>query len=477
MTRIVIIGGGPGGYEAALVAKQLDADVVLIERSGIGGAAVLTDVVPSKTLLATASAMKQVQHSPQLGLGFELLDDEGKPHVRANLASINERVRRLAQAQSFDIRRRLEYEGVQVVDGLARLTGPSSVSAQTEDGERHFDADYILLAVGASPRELAQAKPDGQRILTWKQLYDLDELPSKLIVVGSGVTGTEFVNAYDNLGIDVTLVSSRDIVLPGEDPDAAVVLQDLFDQRGVELITGTRAVAATNTGDGVEVELSDGRILPGSHVLMAVGSTPNTADLGLAEAGVQLTDSGHIKVDRVSRTTARGIYAAGDCTGVLPLASVAAMQGRIAMWHALGEAVAPLDVRTVSSNVFTDPQIATVGVGQEDVDSGKVPAISVMLPLTGNSRSKMQELRDGFVKIFCRPATGNVIGAVVVAPDASELIYPLTIAVHEQISVDRLASIFTVYPSLSGSIAEAARRLRVHGQAQTNQQIRMMPWH
>jgi NAD(P)H dehydrogenase (quinone) len=163
----------------------------------------------------------------------------------------------------------------------------------------------------------------------------------------------------------------------------------------------------------------------------------------------------------VSRTSARGVYAAGDCTGVLMLASVAAMQGRIAMWHTLGEHVSPLDLKTVSSTVFTAPEIATVGVSQKQVESGEVPARVMTLPLRGNARAKMQGSRDGFVKLICRNVTGIVVGGVVVAPRASELIFPVAIAVAQRLTVDQVSESFTVYPSMTGSIAEAARRL--HG--------------
>jgi dihydrolipoamide dehydrogenase len=193
---------------------------------------------------------------------------------------------------------------------------------------------------------------------------------------------------------------------------------------------------------------------------MAVGSVPNTEDLGLAGAGVRTGPGGHIEVDRVSRTSTRGVYAAGDCTGVLLLASVAAMQGRIAMWHALGGAVAPLDLRTVSSNVFTDPEIATVGYTQADVDDARITADVVILPLATNARAKMQGITDGFVKVICRRGTRIVIGGVVVAPKASELIFGLALAVEQRMTVDEVAATFTVYPSLTGSLAEAARRLR-----------------
>jgi NAD(P)H dehydrogenase (quinone) len=462
VTRVLIVGGGPGGYEAALVAAQLGATVTIVDRDGVGGSAVLTDCVPSKTLIATADLMSDVEESAELGMRFDGGAGPVDPRsaVTVDLKVVNERVLTLARDQSDDIAGRLEREGVELVRGTGRLDGPHTVVARLQDGsERRYDADVVLLATGAHPRVLEAARPDGDRILTWEQVYDLDALPERLVVVGSGVTGAEFASAYHALGAEVVLVSSRDRVLPGEDADAAEVLEDVFTRRGMTVLSRSRAASVERTADGVVVRLTDGREVSGSHCLLAVGSIPNTAELGLETAGVDIDDGGFIKLDRVSRTSARGVYAAGDCTGVLMLASVAAMQGRIAMWHALGDAVQPLNLKEVSSNVFTAPEIATVGWSQQAVDAGEIEARSVMLPLRGNPRAKMQGVRDGFVKLFCRPGTGIVIGGVVVAPRASELIHPVAIAVAQRMTVDQLAQAFTVYPSMTGSIGEAARRL------------------
>jgi dihydrolipoamide dehydrogenase len=461
VSSVVVIGGGPAGYEAALVARQLGAEVTLIERDGIGGSAVLTDCVPSKTLIATADVITRTRESDALGIlinGSESRDAS----ISVDLATVNSRVNELARAQSDDIRDRLVREGATVLRGRARLRGPQAVVVSASgESDREIPAETILIATGARPRTLPDAMPDGERILTWEQLYDLPALPDRLIVVGSGVTGAEFASAYHALGSKVVLVSSRDRVLPGEDPDAAHVLEEVFSRRGLEIIGQSRAVSAIRTPSGVEVTLSDGRVVAGSHVLMAVGSLPNTDELGLAEAGVATDSAGFITVDRVSRTSARGIYAAGDCTGVLMLASVAAMQGRIAMWHSLGDAVTPLDRTMVSSTVFTDPEIATVGLTQKDLDDGTIRGDVVLLPLATNARAKMQDIDVGFVKIICRRGTRIVAGAVVVGPHASELIHALTVAVDQRLTVDQLALTFTVYPSLSGSIAEAARRLHI----------------
>jgi dihydrolipoamide dehydrogenase len=464
-SRVAVLGGGPGGYEAALVAAQLGAEVTVVERAGLGGAAVLTDVVPSKTLIATAEVMTLVDDSVELGVRFPGgggTDSDAEGSVGVDLDTVNRRVKKLARAQSEDVHRRLEKEGVRILVGSGRLDGPQRLVAElTDGGTETVDADVVLVATGAHPRRLPDAMPDGERILTWTQLYDLQELPERLVVVGSGVTGAEFASAYDALGADVVLVSSRDRVLPGEDADAAEVIEEVFRRRGMSVLSRSRAASVERRGDGVVVTLTDGRVVEGSHCLMAVGSIPNTAGIGLEEAGVRLAPSGHVQVDKVSRTSARGVYAAGDCTGVLALASVAAMQGRIAMWHALGDAVAPLDLRTVSANVFTAPEIATVGFTQKQIEDGEAQGEVVKLPLAGNPRAKMQGIHDGFVKLFCRSGSGTVIGGVVVAPRASELIYPVTLAVAHRLTVDDVTHAFTVYPSLSGSIAEAARRLHV----------------
>jgi NAD(P)H dehydrogenase (quinone) len=447
--RIVIIGGGPGGYEAALVAAQLGAAVTIIERDGIGGACVLTDCVPSKTLIATSGLMTALEGSAALGIQA----DASRTTVDA--PRLYARVRSLARAQSADVSARLCAEGVEVIEGTARLARPGAVAV----GDREIAADTVLIATGAAPRVLPGAEPDGDRILTWRQLYDLPELPPELIVVGSGVTGAEFAGAYQALGSQVTLVSSRQHVLPHEDPDAAVVMEEVFRRRGMTVLGRSRAESVKRTASGVSVMLQDGRTVRGSHCLMTVGMVPSTSGLGLREAGVTVDEYGFIPVDRVSRTSLPGVYAAGDCTGVLMLASVAAMQGRIAMWHTLGEAVQPLRLSHVAATIFTEPEIATVGVSEQAVETGEAEAVVVKLPLATNARAKMQGFRDGFIKLFARRSSGTILGGVVVAPRASELILGVSLAVEQMLTVDQMAHTFAVYPSLSGSLTEAARKL------------------
>jgi dihydrolipoamide dehydrogenase len=453
-SRVVIVGGGPGGYEAAIVARKAGAEVTLIERQGLGGNAVLTDVVPSKTVIATAEWLTIAGRAPELGIA----DSEGtadRLRARVDMAAVNERIRKLVLKQSHDISLRMAKNDIQVVEGVGTLVSPTRVA--TADDE--FEADAVLLALGASPRVIPGSEPDGERILTWTQLYDLTQLPEHLIVVGSGVTGAEFAGAYNLLGSRVTLVSSGDRVLASQDPEASALITETFARRGMEVLGRARAEKVVNQGDSVVVFLEDGRVVEGSHCLMAVGSVPNTSGVGLADAGVELDSRGYITVDRVSRTSARGVYAAGDCTGVLPLASVAAAQGRIAIAHALGDAVTPIELKNVAQNVFTAPEIASVGATEDQLKERGIFYQVSRLDLARNPRAKMLGIDEGFVKIFGHTVTGQVLGAVLVGSRASEHVFPLALAVAHHLTVDDIASAFTVYPSLSGTVAEAARRL------------------
>lgn len=459
--RIVIIGGGPGGYEAARAGRQLGAEVILIEDNGIGGNAVLTDVVPSKTLIATADAAQQVAQAQSLGVTFSIDNKPVRPKIEIDLEAVNKRLLALAKSQSEDMLLTLKNEGVRVISGRGKLDGNHHVVVQPTLGGKpeRIEAKTIIVAVGAHPREVPGSKPDGDRIFTWKQLYNLKALPEHMIVVGSGVTGAEFASAYLQLGSQVTLISSRDKVLPGNDADAADLIEDVFRRGGMQILNKSRAVSVVNTGTGVQVTLEGGEVIEGSHCLMAVGAIPNTEGLGLEEAGVELTPTGHVIANKVARTSRANVYAVGDCSTAMPLASVSAMQGRTAVYHTMGDVAAPTRMRNVASNVFTAPEIASVGWSQAEIEQGLVRGEIQKVMLETNPRAKMQGIREGFIKLFASIGSGTVIGGVVVAPRASDLIYPIAVAIENRLTVDQLARTYTVYPSLADSIAEAASAL------------------
>ena len=466
--RIVIIGGGPGGYEAALVAVEAGADVTLVTTEPtLGGNSVLWDSVPSKTLIVSAEAMGWAESAHRLGVRLDSGETlAGK--ARVDLGAVMDRVRALANTQSADITTKVEAAGVRVVAGSGRLAGRGAVEVdETGGGTTVLPADVVLVATGSNPRVLDFSAPDGQRVFTSRELGDLRDLPERLIVVGSGATGAEYAHAFARFGSKVHLISSRDQVLPNEDADAAHVIEASFERWGMRIHRHARAVGLERAADGVRLRVSTQlgdaepteEWLEATHVLFCIGQVPSSARLGLEAAGVQIGPGGVIPVDGVSRTNVASIYAAGDVTGGIMLASVAAMQGRTAMWHALGQAVAPLRRDTISACIFTDPEVASVGINAAEATAAQLPYQSVTLTYAGNSRAKMAENTAGFVKLHAMEGSGTVLGGVIVSERASDLITPVSVAVENRLTVAQLAHAFSIYPSMSGSLQEAARQL------------------
>ncbi|QBI20643.1 NAD(P)H-quinone dehydrogenase [Egibacter rhizosphaerae] len=457
--RIVIIGGGPGGYEAALVAAEHGADVTLISREGLGGNSVLWDCVPSKALIVSAEAMGWMQSAKRLGVRLEGGHDLAT-RTEIDMNAVMDRVQGLAFNQSADISKKVGRTGVEIIEAEARLLDPQTVEVEHRGGRSYrVSADIVLIATGSNPRTLPGCEPDGDRVFTSRELYDLRELPERLIVIGSGATGAEYAHAFARFGSEVHLISSRDQILPSEDPDAAAVIEDSFERWGMVIHRRKRAADIERGADGVRVETTEGEWVEGTHALFCIGQIPASGGLGLAAAGVHVTDRDAIPVDGVSRTNVPTVYAAGDVTGSMMLASTAAMQGRNAMWHALGQAVTPFRDDAVAKCIFTEPEVATVGMTAEDIAQSQVPVRTVSLPIARNPRAKMRELSEGFIKLHAMAGSGLVLGGAVVSAQASDLIAPVSVAVHNRLSVQQLAYAFTVYPSISGSLQEAARQL------------------
>ena len=469
--RVVIVGGGPGGYEAALVAADLGAEVTIVNDEGLGGACVLWDCVPSKTLLTSAQAFNTLETAPSLGVHFEGMAGLEVPRYEVDLPTIMARVRDLARAQSEDISKQVLADGVRVMLGWGRIVDPHTVEVRHADagsgGEvvERLEGDAILLATGSDPRRMDTAPTDGEVILSSQDVYKLREVPEHLVVVGAGATGAEYATAFLRFGAQVTFICSRDRILPTQDEDAALVIEDVFERRGLETVKRAKAAKVERVGDRGVVHLEDGRTVEGSHVLLTIGQVPQTSGLGLEEVGVQTNDRGAVIVDGVSRTSVPSIYAAGDVTAKLMLASVAATQGRIAMYHLLGQAVSPLRWDAVAATIFTDPQIATVGLSEQRAAETGIEVEVETLPLAGNSRAKMSNRPDGFVKLLARPGSGTIAGGAVVASYASDLIAPISEACFNRLTASQLTQAFQTYPSFAGSIQECARRLalRVQG--------------
>jgi dihydrolipoamide dehydrogenase len=398
-------------------------------------------------MTATAIRIDSMRNAARLGL----LAAPGQ----VDPGQLSERIKHI----SGDIHRGwvslLTSQGVDLVEGTAHLTSTNAAVVATAEGERQITFDRCLISTGSIPRVPDWSDIDGERILTTRHAYDLAEVPPRLVVVGSGVTGVEFVHIFESLGSAVTLVVSRQQILPHRDPEVAAVLEANFLERGVRLIIGARAVGIERDGESLVVLCDDGRRVIGSHVLLAIGSVPLTQGIGLEEAGVE-TLNGFVQVDQFSRTSVPTIYGAGDCTGQMLLSSVAAMQGRKIARHALGLAVTPIDYGKVAQAVFTEPEIASVGLEEAEAAAVGRKVRTTKVPFASNARAVLQGNPQGFVKLSSDPATGVVLGGTVVGHRASELIGILALAVQARVTVHTLVETLLVHPSLSESISDAA---------------------
>lgn len=449
--HFVIIGGGPGGTTCATHAARLGAKVTLIERDLVGGAAHLLDCIPSKAMIATGGAMSMMKDAAEMGLA--------KVDVVLDFDALRGRIQDIEDRLEGSVTELLRSQGVRLINGEGRLISPHQVEVATASGQTEvLDADVIVLSTGSRPRIPDWANIDGERILTTRDAYPPPELPTHLIVVGSGVTGVEFVHMFNSFGSDVTLIVSRQQVLPEKDPEVAAVLEQSFLDRGVRLFMGARAESITRTEDGVEVNCDDGRVAKGSHVLLAIGSVPNSDNLGLEAAGVE-TEWGYVKIDHNCKSNVDHIYAAGDLSGKLPLSSVASTQGRKIAEHAMGMHNGPhrhIDYDKAASAIFTDPEIADVGVAEADAFAEGRKIRVTKVPFSVSAKALINNDSRGFVKIVSDPATGEVMGGSIVGRHAAELISVLALAVSSNLTVQDLVESLFVHPALAEVLGEAA---------------------
>jgi dihydrolipoamide dehydrogenase len=449
--RFVIIGGGPAGNTAATHAARLGAEVTLVEQDIVGGAAHLWDCIPSKAMIATGGAKGLISRAAEMGLTAS--------DAALDLDALKGRIAGIADRLESDTCRLLTSQGVRLLDGTARLTGPREVVVDSTDGPVELEADAILLATGSRPRIPEWAAVDGDRVLTTRQAYPPPEMPKHLVVIGSGVTGVEFVHMFSSLGSAVTLIVSRQQVLPQKDPEVAAALEDELLQRGVRLLKGARAEGIDVSGSEVAVRCDDGRIAKGTHALLAIGSIPNSEGLGLDTAGVAVDQGGYVPIDQQCRTNVGHIYAAGDLSGKLPLSSVASMQGRKIAEHVMGvqsRNSRELDYDKAASAIFTVPEIADVGLAEADAFSEGRKVRVTKVPFSGTPKALIESHTKGFVKIVSDPATGVVLGGSVVGRHAGELISVLAVAVTNGLRVSDIVDSLLVHPSLAEALAEAA---------------------
>lgn len=448
--RLVILGGGPAGNTTATVAAALGADVTLVERDVVGGAAHLWDCIPSKATIATGGALADLSRARTMGM-------EAQGHL--DPTALRERVAAIEAKLARSVVTLLESQGVRIIRGTGCMKDPHHIVVETADDLQELEADAVLLATGSRPRLPEWAEIDGERILTTRESYPPPEIPEHIVVIGSGVTGVEFTHMFSALGCEVTLVVSRQQVLPGKDPEVASVLEQEFLRRGVHLLKGARASGIDRVGDEVTVTCNDGRTVRASHAVLAIGSVPNSEGLGLEDVGIEVAASGTIPINHHCQSNLPHVYVAGDLSGKLPLSSVAAMQGRKIAEHMMGLHTLEhrhLDYDKASSAIFTEPEIADVGLAEAEAFAEGRKIRVTKVPFSANAKALIDGDPRGFVKIISDPATGVVLGGSIVGRNAAELISVLAVAVTNGLKTADIVDSLLVHPALAEALVDAA---------------------
>lgn len=463
--RFVILGGGPAGYAAAGTAAAVGARVTVVERRGLGGNCTLTDAIPSKTLLHTASVMATVENAERIGVRFE----HGRPDV--DLLRTIAHARWLAAHQARSIRERLDASEAEVIYGEGHIAQDGVLEVQTEEGIRALEYDHLLIATGASPWEPPFAKVDHECVFTTRAVLDLQEFPKHLLVVGAGATGCEYAEFFQSCGVRCTLFSPRAQILPQEDRDMAEIVQEEFLLRGMEVVLGARANRLEKTEDGVILETEDGRDFTGTNALICMGMRAEIAGLGLEKVGVETTQRGEIVIDDHCRTTNPRISAGGDVTGGWMLASTAAMQGRISALSVLGHNIDGMSIDAIAGTVFTSPEVADVGLTETKAKLANRTVAVTRHDMRNNPRGQIAGQSQGMIKLIWDHESGQVLGGSIVGYRASELIATIALAVKASLTVDDLAQTGAVNPSMSESVQRCAERAANERVARVGSQV------
>ena len=453
-TDIAILGGGPGGYVAALRAAQLGAQVALIEEKAIGGVCLNVGCIPTKALLRSAEVYRTFRQAETFGLRLEGNVMPDWPAIQARKGDI---VRQLVHGVEVLLRK----AGVQVLRGRGRFAAPRTLEVTTADGTQRVDAKNAVIATGSRPACLSLPGMDLPGVIDSTGALALEALPKRLLVIGGGGVGVEFADIFNSFGVKVTVVEMLDRLLPQMDADLGPALAWTLGQRGVQFYLKSRVtrmdaveggLRATVVTPGGEVEIEADR------VLVAVGRRPNVEDLGLEAAGVRFDKAG-IPVDAQMQTNVPGIAAVGDVTGGALLAHVAMRGGEVAVENALGHR-ATLDLKTVPWCVYTDPEVASVGLTEAQARQGRYDVRVGRFPLNASGKALTYGETDGFVKVVSEARFGEVLGLHVVAPHASDLIHEGGLALALEATLDELVTTVHGHPTLSETIREAALEAR-----------------
>lgn len=453
MYDLIVIGGGPGGYVAAIRAAQLGGKVALVEQRELGGTCLNRGCIPTKALLETARRYREIKEAAAFGIQVGSLS--------LDFPAVVARQRKVVAALRSGVSSLLASNGVTVEAGRGAIEAPGRVWVTRADSSRSLlEGRKIIMATGSKPAVPPIPGADLPGVLTSDTALDLEALPGSLIIIGGGVIGMEFASYLSAFGVSVTVLEMLDAILPGQDAEVVAEATKLFRRRKIAVETGVR-VRAIKPGLAVEATMPDGstREFGAEQVLIATGRIPNLG--GIDPAALAIAMNGRaVQVDGLLRTSAPGIYAIGDLTGSA-LAHVASAQGIIAAEDAMGHESRPYDPRVVPGVVFTEPEIASVGLTEEAARTAGRQVKTARFPFSALGKALASGHRDGFVKVVAEAEFGEILGVHIIGPHAGDLIHEAVVALSLECTVDELARMIHAHPTLSEGIMEAVHGL--HG--------------
>jgi len=449
-TKIIIIGGGPGGYVAAIRAAQLGGDVTVIEEDKIGGTCLNRGCIPTKAILASVEILALLERAGQLGIEVE--------KVVPNFSRMMERKNKIVSQLRGGVDYLLKANKVKVIKGKASFLGSHSICIETEAGRKELEGEKIIIASGSKPILLPFLDSSHPAVLTSEEALELKEVPESLLIIGAGVIGCEFASIFNPLGTKITMVEMMEQILPTEDKRVAQVIERIFKKRGIDIFTRTKLEEITEyREDGITARLDKGGKIEAEKILICVGRSPRINNMGLETLSLKTNQKGTIVVNKKMETTQEGIYAIGDVVGGYLLAHVASEEGIIAAENAT-KLTSEIDYTSVPSCIFTSPEIGTVGLTPDEAEEKEMEVRIARFPFTACGKAHALGETDGFVQLIVRESDDRILGGQIVGSHAADLVHEIALAIRWGLTAEQLSSTIHAHPTLSEAIMEAARK-------------------
>ncbi|NMC53445.1 MAG: dihydrolipoyl dehydrogenase [Chloroflexi bacterium] len=450
---VIVLGAGPGGYVSAIRAAQLGLKTAIVEKKWLGGVCLNVGCIPSKALLKNADLAETLrERTKEFGISFENLQLDYSVAVK--------RSRQVSDRLTKGVGFLMKKNKIDVLMGTGKLTAPGTIVVTDEKGAtQEVKTKNIIVATGAQSTVPPVWKIDGEKVLTYTEAILQTKRPASAVIIGAGAIGVEFSTIWNSYGTDVTIVEMLPQILPLEDPEASAELAKAYKKRGIKLLTSTKVESIETTETGVKVKVSgaDGeQVLEAEQAMVAIGFRPNSKGLGLEEVGVKLDQRGFVEVDDAMRTNVPGIYAIGDVTGKLLLAHVASAMGMVAAETIAGAHTVKLDYRMMPRAVYSHPQVASFGYTEQQARDAGYELKVGRFNFIANGKSLGLGESAGWAKIISDAKYGEILGAVLVGPDVSELLPELVLAQRMELTAEEIARTVHAHPTLSEVVMEAA---------------------